>query len=355
MKTYKNENDKSEQSSGKTTGMLLRILLLLFFAAIALTACQKDEDTNTEALTPYKLTAPAGFPRLDIPADNQPYAERISLGRKLYYDAILSNNGRSCASCHVQKNGFTSASAGTPVLPHVNMAWKNTWMWNGSKQGSLEEVMQFEVEEFFATDLVRLNQHPDYPELFAEAYGVEQITSEEVAKALAQFARIMISSDSKFDRVQRSMAQFTEKEAKGYAIFNSEKGSCYHCHTPPIFTDDYLHNNGLDSSYENQANWGYFAVTGDSSDMGRMRTPSLRNVALRENYMHDGRYSSLEEVVNHYNSGVKRSRSLDPTMIKSGNTVKLKLSAEELDQLVAFLHTLTDSTFVSDEMLSRPQ
>ena len=164
----------------------------------------------------------------------------------------------------------------------------------------------------------------------------------------------MISSDSKFDRVQRSLASFSENEAKGWAIFNSEKGSCYHCHTPPIFADDDLHNIGLDSVYSDPESRGYYAVTGDSADLGRMRTPTLRNVALREGFMHDGRFTTLREVVEHYNSGVKRSPQLDPGMTRAEGRLKLNLTTEELDQLVAFLHTLTDSTFINNEMLSRP-
>lgn len=325
-------------------------LLLVWLVA----ACSKD-DTSSSNLTPYSVEQPDGFPRLDIPPGNTPYAERIALGRRLYYDTLLSNDGRACASCHLQKNGFTSPKAGMPVLPHVNMAWKSNFMWDGSKHGSLEDLMLFEVTEFFATDISKLNHHPQYPDLFYDAYGVDEIKAEDVAKALAQFTRVMISSDSKYDRVQRSLAQFSDMEQKGFNIFNSEKGSCYHCHTPPLFTDDFMHNIGLDSTYGRSADWGFYNLTHDSSDLGRMRTPTLRNVALRESFMHDGRFSSLREVVEHYNTGVKRSGQLDPVMIKGGNTTRLNLSDEELDQLVAFLRSLTDSTYINNKFLSKPE
>lgn len=344
----------SRKNRQKLQGSVFRLATLIATIAILGLACKKDDSTSATGLTPFEISIPPGFPGMDIPEDNRPYVERLELGRRLYYDPILSNNGLSCSSCHWQKKGFTSPSQGMPILPHVNMAWRNVFMWDGREQGSLEDVMQFEVEEFFHTDISKLNKHPDYPELFAEAYDVQTISSRDVARALAQFTRIQISSDSKFDRVQRSLAQFTEDEARGFAIFNSEKGSCYHCHTPPMFADNNLHNIGLDSTFHQSKDWGYFNVTGDSIDLGRMRTPSLRNVALRESFMHDGRFSILEEVVQHYNEGVKRSPSLDPTMIKGGYNVKLNLSATELSQLVAFLHTLTDSTYITNNALSKP-
>ncbi len=348
-------NRTSRKISGKGPLRFMHLLLMLLFLAILSLACKKDDSPSNEGLTPITIKAPPGFPDLIIPAENQPYLERIALGRRLYYDPILSNNGLACASCHLQDYGFTSPGGpGMPVLPHVNMGWKYNYMWDGRKQGRLEDVMLFEVNEFFSTDLSKLNKHPEYPELFEEAYGVTSIRAEDVAKALAQFTRIMISSNSKFDRVQRSEAEFTEKEMKGYDIFNSERGSCYHCHTPPLFTDNNLHNIGLDSNYSDPSSRGYYTVTNDSSDLGRMRTPTLRNVGLRNRYMHDGRFSSLQEVVEHYNSGVRRSRSLDPTMIKGNNRIELNLSQEELSQLEAFLHTLTDSTFINNPSLSHP-
>ena len=326
------------------------------FLLLVAMACSKDQPTVSSGLTPYTIVEPPGFPKLEIPTYNQAYKERIALGRKLYYDPILSNTGLSCSSCHQQKKGFTSPGGpGLPVLPHVNMGWKRNFMWDGRKQGRLEDVMLFEVNEFFMTDITRLNKHPEYPELFEQAYGVKTIHAEDVANALAQFLRVLISADSKFDRVQRSQAQFTEQESKGYAIFNSEKGSCYHCHTPPLFTDNGLHNIGLDSTYSDPASRGYYTVSLDSGDLGRMRTPTLRNVSLRNRFMHDGRFTSLQQVVEQYNSGVKRSRSLDPTMVKDGNRILLNLSQEELAQLEAFLRTLTDSTFINNPFLSPPQ
>lgn len=293
---------------------------------------------------------------MEIPDDNRPYTERIELGRKLYYDVELSNSGISCSSCHVRENGFTTNSAdpGMPVLPHVNMAWKSHFMWDGRKQGTLEDVMLFEVTEFFQTDVSKFNDDPEYVHLFERAFGAGPITEEKMAMALAQFARTQISASSKYDLVQAGQASFTADEQAGFILFNSEAGSCSHCHTPPLFTDDFLHNNGVDSSYALEANRGYFNTSGDSTDLGRMRTPTLRNVGLRSRFMHDGRYATLREVLDHYNSGVKRSPSLDPVMIKFNGT-HLNLSETELDQIEAFLHTLTDTVFTSNPALGAPE
>ena len=139
------------------------------------------------------------FPRLTLPEDNLPYHERIILGRMLYYDPILSNDGRACASCHLQSKGFTidSMVGGMPVLPHVNLAWNANFMWNGAKPGTLEDVMLFEVRDFFGTDLNKLNNSEKYRRLFKMHFGVEQITYKELAYSLAQFARTMISRDTK--------------------------------------------------------------------------------------------------------------------------------------------------------------
>lgn len=329
----------------------------LGFIAIGLfTACEK-ESVQSSHLTPVALNTPLGFPTMVIPSDNQPFQERIDLGRKLYYDTLMSGRGLACASCHIQSLGFTinHSNQGMPVLPHVNMAWKNNFMWDGRKQGSLEDVMLFEVDEFFQTDLSVFNANTAYVQLFEEAFGERVITSEMMAKALAQFARTQTSYQSKYDRVQAGLESFTTEEQAGFTIFSSEAGSCTHCHTPPLFGDDHLHNTGLDSVYTDVAQRGYFNTSGDSTDLGRMRTAVLRNVELRSRFMHDGRYGTLREAVEHYNSGVLVSPSLDPVMIKGNGSTQLNLNSNQVDQVVAFLHTLTDTVFTNSGELSKPE
>lgn len=341
--------------SGPKGSQFRFLMLMTMLLLIVIYGCKQDDNNSSGGLTPYEIIIPKGFPKMPIPEGNRPFAERIALGRRLYYDPILSNNGKSCSSCHFQDLGFTvNSQQGMPVLHHANLGWKEKFMWDGRKQGSLEEVMLFEVEEFFGTDISKLNKHPDYPDLFVKTYGVENITSQDVANALAQFFRVLISSDSKFDKVQRNEATFTADEAKGFDIFNSEKGSCFHCHTPPFFADNQLHNIGLDSIFDDPANQGYFGVSGDSSQLGAMRTANLRNLSLRSRFMHDGRFSTIEEVIEFYNSNVNRTPSLDPTMVKGSGSTKLNLTETEKTQLAAFLRTLTDSTFTSNPAFSYP-
>jgi cytochrome c peroxidase len=274
----------------------------------------------------------------------------------LYYDTILSNDGRACASCHVQQKGFTSDffAYNMPVLPHVNLAWNSNFMWDGSKQGKLEDVMLFEVKVFFGTDLAKLNSNPKYRSLFKKYFGVAEITYKELSYALAQFVRTMNSGNSKYDRYLLGNEELSYDEMQGRNLFFTEKGDCYHCHLNPVLTDNQLHNTGLDSLYAKEADKGFYNVSLDKKDLGKFKTPSLRNVALRSRFMHDGRFSTLDEVIEFYNSGVRKVENLDPIMTKPGKENGLKLTAWEKRPLIIFLQTFTDSAFISSPALSRP-
>lgn len=337
------------------------IVLISFFFA----SCKKDNASNPNGnnptdtmvtLTPYIINTPTHFPELIIPIDNQPFVERIKLGRMLYYDEILSNDGRACASCHLQSKGFTVDGMvnGMPVLPHVNLGWNKNFMWDGAEQGTLEDVMRFEVKDFFGTDLTKINNNKNYRSLFKQYYGVDEITYKELSYALAQFVRTMISRDTKYDQFINGLATLTYDEMQGRNLFFSEKGDCYHCHVNPVLTDNLFHNIGLDSIYTKNIDKGRFIITGSNTDLGKFRTPNLRNVALRKKYMHDGRFNSLEEVVAFYNNGVRKVNNLDPIMTKPGKEYGLKLTSQEQMQLVSFLKTFTDDSFINDTTLSHP-
>ncbi|MBN9482820.1 MAG: c-type cytochrome [Bacteroidetes bacterium] len=347
--------------------MSFRLIILIqvtcLFAAYIISSCKRKDPqypvNNQEAvsLTPYKIKYPAHFPDMVIPDDNKPYKERIDLGRMLYYDVNLSNDGRACATCHLQSYGFTVPGMvkEMPVLSHVNMGWYKNFMWDGSKTGGLEEVMQFETREFFATDLAKINNIAKYKTLFKNAFGVDNITYKEIGYALAQFARTMISGDSKYDRYMRGEQPLSPAEESGMNLFFTEKGDCFHCHTVMTTTDNSFHNTGLDSIYVKEMDKGYYNVTRNPEDLGKFKTPNLRNVALREHYMHDGRFTTLEQVINFYNSGVHKVGTLDPIMTKPGKEHGLRLTEEEKFQLVAFLKTLTDSTFLTNKEFSQPE
>lgn len=329
------------------------VVIMAITAAIA--SCNKEDSdptSDTYIPTPYTINVPSNLPALPVPANNPTTVEGILLGRMLYYDSIMDPaNSRACAGCHVQANGFTTL--GTNVIPHINLGYQNKFLWNGSVQGSLEDAMLFEVTEFFKTDVSKLQSDSKYPGLFYKAFGSSAITQENCALALAQFLRSMVSGNSKFDKYVRHETNFTAEETEGFMIFYTEKGDCFHCHTVSIMTDGALHNNGLDSVFIGD-DAGYYNVSGNPADLGKFKTPSLRNCELRTTFMHDGRYTSLEDVIEFYNSGTKHSPSLDPIMTKPGKEYGLQLTPYDKQCLKAFLLTLTDTTYNNNPAFSNP-
>jgi cytochrome c peroxidase len=333
--------------------LIIAILLTCF------SACKEEVDECSANTHPYQLEFPDYFPILNIPEDNPLTEEGIQLGRRLYYDPLLSTGGpregRSCSSCHFQSNSFSvpSTASGKSVLPHINLGWSRNFLWNGKVEGHLEDITLFEVEEFFEADMELLRNHATYPELFRNAFGTCEITEKLAAKALAQWFRRLKSSNSKFDSYLKGEEQLTDNELNGMTTFFTEKGDCFHCHGIPLMTNNEFHNIGLDSIFTG-SNVGRSNISGSSYDLGKFKTPTLRNVELTSPYMHDGRFVTLEEVVEHYNSQVKRSMTIDPIMTKPGKEYGLQLTEEEKQNLVAFLKTLTDWEFVNDTSLSNP-
>lgn len=342
-------------SKGRTTVLLTAAL------AVLVAGCRKDlpldNGSPAPATTPLQLDVPSYFPLLAIPAENPLTVEGVALGRRLYYDTLLSlhgpRQGRACASCHHQDRAFTVPSPGTGVLSHANLAWSTHFLWDGRVSGKLEDVMRFEVEEFFQVDVQVLRSHPEYPDLFRKALGTTEITSGDVAKALAQWVRRLTSSNSRFDRYLRYEGTLSAQEISGMNLFFTEAGDCFHCHGLPLMTDNAFHNIGLDSVFTG-ANAGRFAVTGNPADLGAFKTPTLRNIALTAPYMHDGRFQTLEQVMDFYSGGVHRSPSLDPIMTKPGTGITLGMSPQQKADLIAFLHTLTDEQFITDPALGSP-
>jgi cytochrome c peroxidase len=328
----------------------ISVFFILFLATFF--SCKKStDDSGVVKLTPYKILQPAHFPDLVIPVDNQPYVEKIQLGKMLYYDPQLSNDGRYCAQCHQHAYGFTQLDLyqnSMPVLPHVNLGWYTNFMWDGSQKGTLEDLMLFEAKDFFKADLNKINNIPKYKTLFKKYFGVDQITYKEISYALAQFTRTIISKNSKYDQYLMGQVNLTYDEEQGRQIFFTEKGDCFHCHTNPLLSDNMMHNTGLDSIYKKDADKGYFNVTKSSLDLGKFRSANLHNVALRSRFMHDGRFTSLEQVIDFYDHGMKKVSNLDPIMTKPAKVNGLKLSDQEKFQLIEFLKTFTDTTFIAD-------
>ena len=334
----------------------IKIISIAFsLALVIIYGCKKSNpaagSVEPEALTPYNLVYPNYFPPLAIPNDNPLTVEGIKLGNKLYYDSILSNSGISCSSCHNAAESFSSYSVNS--LAHVNLGWNNYFLWNGKISGSIEDIMKFEVEVFFNTNVSKLNNSAYYRDEFKKVYDVDVITSKDVAYALSQFFRVMVSANSLCDKFFQHTASLSASEMNGFILFTTEKGDCFHCHSLGLFTDSKFHNIGLDSVFTG-VGMGRYNVTGNTADLGLFKTPTLRNIELTPPYMHDGRYLTLTEVVEHYNSKVKLSPTLDPIMTKPSKEFGLGLTPTQVADLVAFLKTLTDTTFTKNPLLAKP-
>jgi len=335
--------------------LLLFKIINISLIILLISNCKKNSSEPTtlteEQLTPYSLKYPAYFPNISIPNNNPLTVEGIKLGRNLYYDTILSNNGKSCSSCHNSLESFSTFTSNS--LPHINLGWNSNFLWEGNISGTLEDAMLFEVNVFFQTNISKLNNSIFYKNEFKRVYKTETITPTHVAYALSQFFRAMISSNSLCDHYFQHTASLSTSELNGFIIFTTEKGDCFHCHSLGLFTDNKFHNTGLDSIY-NGTNKGRYNYTGNINDLGLFKTPTLRNIELTAPYMHDGRFATLEEVVEHYNSGVKHSNTLDPIMTKPSKLYGLGLTPGEKLDLVLFLKTLTDTSFIHNPLLQKP-
>lgn len=339
------------------------ILLLVVVLSIA-TGCDRqrvraqDTAARKPQLTPLQINYPHDVPELIVPAGNVTTVEGVALGRKIYYDPLLSKggplDGNACASCHVQAFGFAKVGPkAPPVMPHVNLGWTTVFLWDGHKQGTLEKVMTFEAEEFFKADLTLFQKDKTYRQAFKAIYGDETITYQRIGEMLAQFLRTVNSFNSAVDKFLQRKGPLSESEQRGYEIFTSNVGNCSTCHNVGLFTDGQVHNIGLNAEFSGYDR-GHFSVTGDQKHMGAFRTPTLRNVARRGPYMHDGRFSTLEEVVEFYNSGVKPSPALDPIMNRGGEGVNLNLTEQQKTDLVSFLKALEDTSFINNPDISKP-
>lgn len=305
------------------------------------------------------------FPKVTLPPDNPLTEEGVALGRLLFHDKRLSNNNaQSCASCHDQAHAFAdtrrfsqgaqSQIGSRNAMPLFNLAWHSSFFWDGRAPSLREQVLmpiqdKNEMNETLEGVVAKLGADRECVQSFAAAFGSPEITSERMALALEQFLLTLISQESRFDRAARKEANLTEAEKRGLQLFvtefdpkhNLRGADCFHCHGGTLFTSQPFANNGLvlDSS-----DIGRMAVTRDEADKGKFKVPSLRNVALTAPYMHDGRFATLEDVVEHYSSGVHRSPTLDPNLAKHPAT-GIQLTGQEKADLIAFLRTLTDETF----------
>jgi len=317
--------------------------------------------------TPFEFRMSATFPIPDLPRDNPLLVERVELGKQLFFDKRVSvNDQQSCADCHAPEKAFTDgrrtargAEGGfgpRNSMPLFNLAWKRDFFWDGRAPSLREQVLQpiqnpLEMDQSLTNLAAKLSRDGNYPARFIAGFGSPEITPEKIALALENYLLTLTSFDSKFDRVLRGEETFTPEEQHGFELFSTEYdprrgqfgADCFHCHGGSLFQSQTFANNGLDSEF---ADPGRAKVTGKAFDRGKFAVPSLRNVALTAPYMHDGRFQTLEQVVEHYATGVKRSATLDPNLAKHPDG-GVPLTETDKRALVAFLKTLTDGQFLA--------
>jgi cytochrome c peroxidase len=356
-------------------------------------SCSKETPVTPPATTPYAIDVPFLFPEaMNIPVDNPMTVEGIELGRYLFYDGRVSGRTdpdslMSCSTCHLQSHAFECGIdhprfpgghpcglTGIPtphyMVPMINLVWNTPgYLWNGSIFAENSDVFHRNIEDLTwmavlaphemkgDTDRTKalIQSIPGYPELFLKAFGSETVTMKNMGKAIAQFVRTLISADSKFDKYLRGETDLTDSERKGYVLFMTEEGGdCFHCHGGdgnPLFTTNLFYNNAKDSVFTDARD--RYHITGNAADIGAYKAPTLRNIAFTAPYMHDGRFSTLDEVIDFYSSGLVQSPYVSPLMHHIATHGAMLTPAEKAD-LKAFLLSLSDTVFTTNPAFSKP-
>lgn len=327
---------------------------------LILLSCSKSDETaalNPQQEVASNLIIPVGFPEMNFPENNQYSTERWELGKKLFYEKRLSiDNSISCGSCHAPSLSFSDSVAfsrganntiGTRNAPSLaNVGYQPYFMREGAVPTlEMQVLVPIQEQNEFAHNILKISEllmtDSIYSSMSRAAYQRE-LDPFVITRALSVFERTIISGSSAYDRYQyqRDLAALNQNEKRGMELFFSERTNCSTCHSGFNFTNYSFENNGLDSIYTDP---GRSRLTGLASDVAKFKVPSLRNVSLTAPYMHNGRFNSLIEVVEHYNSGGENH------MNKSNLITPLQLSVQEKSDLVAFLQSLTDENFVKDE------
>lgn len=343
----------------KTKHLLLFILPLLW-------SCS-DNDDKEYADIPIHFEVPTNFPPLAYDLQNNPLTEKgFELGKKLFYDGRLSSDGTiSCGFCHEQQHAFThhghtvsqgvNGQTGTRNSPSIqNLGFQNTFMYDGATEHLnllpiIPITSAIEMNGNFSQIVTMMNSDGEYKKLFGLAFPGKPINTENMLKAMGQFLVMVTSSNSRFDKFRRNETggTFTQEEQDGYAIFNQK---CASCHATDLFTDNSFRNNGLSiNPLVNDV--GRYRVTLLDEDKYTFKVPSLRNVEKTKPYMHDGRFLTLEAVLNHYSSGIVNSETLDSSL-KTNGTLGIPLTSLEKAKIIAFLKTLTDNQYLTDKRFS---
>ncbi len=353
------------------------VMLLL---SLSFYACKKDSvptDNTAPKTTAYIAPSIQNFRAMPTDAANPMTLEGIALGKKLFFDPILSRDSTiSCSSCHKKENSFSDLrqrSRGVDDMQGprhsmtlVNLAWqKDRFFWDG-RVNTLRDQAAKPIEDSLEMHLPlavaeqRIQRHPEYVDMFWKAFGTKTVTKDLITKAIEQFEKTLLSYNSKFDKYTRGELNLSASELRGLDIFKTEKGDCFHCHSttaPEVFIspDRTFANNGLDtvSSIFDFADFGLGKFTGNTADYGRFKIPTLRNLEFSAPYMHDARFATLDEVIDFYSAGPKGSPTLEPIMREKANKRLeilghwgLDLTPDQKTDLKSFLLSLSDSTFV---------
>lgn len=315
------------------------------------------------AATAYVVKVPQHFPEMPIPQDNPMTAEKVELGRKLFYDPRLSSNNQiACASCHKQEFAFSDGgkavsegvegrkgSRNAPGL--ANVGYRKSLFWEGgAPRLEMQAVGPITAHDEMNMDppvlVEKLKAIPEYAQAFKQNFP-DGLSMLNITKAISAFERTLVSSDSPWDRYREGdQGAMSPAALRGMDLFFSEKADCFHCHIGHNFTNEDVANNGLYTVYPDI---GLARISNKDEDVGKFKTPSLRNVELTAPYMHDGSIKTLREVVKHYNDGGQPNLNADPLMRPLG------LSEQEIDDLVEFMKALTDKSFTRDPRFAPPR
>ncbi|MBL7697990.1 MAG: cytochrome-c peroxidase [Chitinophagaceae bacterium] len=338
------------------TRIILIVCSFVVSGTVIISACKKS-DVHRRRATPMNFVVPDGFPSPAFNFSQNPVTEEgFALGRKLFHDNRLSLGiDVTCSSCHQQHAAYTTfdhdlghgtnhqhTRRNVPVI--FNMAWHTEFEWDGRNKSLKDQTLAcLTAPEKMAGEISAINEKiksdTSYTRLFSDAFGDANITSDRIADALTQFVVMLVSNNSKYDKVKKGEAEFNSSEAAGYELF---KTKCAGCHAEPLFTDLSFRNNGLVST-PFHVDYGRMEVTGDPADSLKFKVPTLRNVMLTGYYVHDGRFIAVGQLLDHYSEGITPIPTLDPSL-QNG----IPLTLLEKFYLEEFLFTLSDSTLISD-------